>query len=54
MFVYLSALAPSFKKRPLEPETYAAEGGNVTLLCNPEAAPRPQFIWRKDNRVLGL
>lgn len=47
-------MAPSFKKRPLESETYAAEGGNVTIRCNPEAAPRPMFIWRKDNRVLGL
>ncbi|XP_031782439.1 contactin [Nasonia vitripennis] len=47
------SLKPSFKKRPLEPETYAAEGGNVTLICNPEAAPRPKFTWKKDGNVLG-
>lgn len=44
---------PSFKKRPLEPETYAAEGGNVTLFCKPEAAPRPKYTWKKDGTVLG-
>lgn len=47
------SLKPSFKKRPLESETYGAEGGNVTILCNPEAAPRPKFIWKKDNNVIG-
>lgn len=47
------SLAPSFKKRPLETETYAAEGGNVTMRCNPEAAPRPRFIWKKDRNILG-
>ncbi|KAF4525298.1 hypothetical protein B566_EDAN014819 [Ephemera danica] len=47
------SLKPSFKKRPLEPETYAAEGGNVTILCNPEAAPRPKFVWKKDGSVIG-
>ncbi|KAL1492741.1 hypothetical protein ABEB36_010948 [Hypothenemus hampei] len=42
------AFQPSFKKYPLESETYAAEGGNVTIKCHPEAAPRPRFIWKKD------
>ncbi|XP_019880894.2 contactin-like [Aethina tumida] len=46
------AFKPSFKKRPLESETYAAEQGNVTLRCNPEAAPRPQFIWLKDGNQI--
>lgn len=44
---------PSFKKRPLELETYAAEGGNITIRCNPEAAPKPKFVWKKDGSVLG-
>ncbi|KAL0268356.1 UNVERIFIED_CONTAM: hypothetical protein PYX00_010329 [Menopon gallinae] len=44
---------PSFKKRPLEPVTYAGEGGNVTIMCNPEAAPKPKFVWKKDNNVIG-
>ncbi|CAH0729236.1 unnamed protein product, partial [Brenthis ino] len=47
------SLKPSFKKRPLESETYGSEGGNVTLRCNPEAAPKPTFIWKKDNIVIG-
>ncbi|KAK9889197.1 hypothetical protein WA026_004476 [Henosepilachna vigintioctopunctata] len=44
---------PSFKKHPVESETYAAEQGNVTIKCNPEAAPKPKFIWKKDGNVLG-
>ncbi|XP_022915290.2 contactin isoform X1 [Onthophagus taurus] len=44
---------PSFKKRPLEPETYAAEQGNVTIVCQPEAAPKPQFTWKKDGNIIG-
>lgn len=47
------SLKPSFKKHPLESETYGAEGGNVTIVCNPEAAPHPKFVWKKDNNVLG-
>uniref|UniRef100_A0A224X5J2 Putative receptor mediating netrin-dependent axon guidance n=1 Tax=Panstrongylus lignarius TaxID=156445 RepID=A0A224X5J2_9HEMI len=47
------SLSPDFKKRPLEPETYAGEGGNVTIICSPEAAPRPKFTWKKDNNVIG-
>ncbi|XP_041970407.1 contactin [Aricia agestis] len=47
------SLKPSFKKRPLESETYGSEGGNVTLKCNPEAAPKPTFTWKKDNIVIG-
>ncbi|XP_039297800.1 contactin [Nilaparvata lugens] len=47
------SVQPSFKKRPLEAETYAAEGGNITMICNPEAAPRPKFVWKKDDATLG-
>lgn len=47
------SLKPSFKKHPLESETYGSEGGNVTLRCNPEAAPKPTFTWKKDNVVIG-
>ncbi|KAF7270213.1 hypothetical protein GWI33_016823 [Rhynchophorus ferrugineus] len=47
------AFKPSFKKRPLESETYAAEGGNVTIICNPEAAPKPKFVWKKDGIEIG-
>lgn len=47
------SLKPSFKKRPLESETYGSEGGNVTLKCHPEAAPKPTFTWKKDNIIIG-
>ncbi|XP_050530514.1 contactin [Daktulosphaira vitifoliae] len=47
------SLRPSFKKKPLEPEIYGAEGKNVTIECNPEAAPKPKFTWRKDGYVIG-
>ena len=52
-FIVILALKPSFKKRPLEIETYAAEGGNTSIICNPEAAPRPKFVWKKDENVIG-
>ncbi|CAG0881139.1 unnamed protein product [Darwinula stevensoni] len=42
-------LKPSFEKAPLEPEILALEGANVTIACDPEAAPRPDtFSWLKD------
>lgn len=37
----------------MESETYAAEQGEVVIKCNPEAAPKPQFVWKKDGNVLG-
>ncbi|KAK4306056.1 hypothetical protein Pmani_022099 [Petrolisthes manimaculis] len=46
-------LAPTFRKKPLEREMYAAEGKNVTIVCNPEAAPRPKFTWRQGGLVIG-
>lgn len=46
-------MRPSFKKRPVDPEILGAEGGNVTIRCNPEAAPRPRFTWRKDGNMIG-
>lgn len=53
LFLFISAFKPSFQKRPLETETYAGEGGNVTIVCNPEAAPRPKFVWKKNNDIIG-
>ncbi|KAF2368731.1 Fibronectin type III [Trinorchestia longiramus] len=46
-------LAPTFRKQPLETEKYAAEGMNTTLECNPEAAPVPDFVWRKNGIRIG-
>lgn len=47
------SMKPSFKKRPLESEIYAVSTGNTTIECNPEAAPRPKFQWKKDGNVIG-
>lgn len=47
------AFKPSFKKRPIESEVYAAEHGNVTIKCNPEAAPKPRFVWKKNLNIIG-
>ncbi|XP_037953101.1 contactin-like [Teleopsis dalmanni] len=47
------SMKPSFKKHPLEAEIYAAYNGNTTIVCNPEAAPRPKFVWKKDGQVIG-
>lgn len=40
-------LKPSFAKYPLDNEMYAAEKGNITIPCRPEAAPFPSFVWKK-------
>jgi len=47
------SMKPSFKKHPLESEIYAVYNGNTTIVCNPEAAPRPKFQWKKDGQLLG-
>ncbi|XP_017081684.1 contactin [Drosophila eugracilis] len=47
------SMKPSFKKHPLESEVYAVYNGNTTIVCNPEAAPRPKFQWKKDGQVIG-
>lgn len=47
------SMKPSFHKRPLEPELYATYNGNTTIVCDPEAAPRPKFQWKKDGSIIG-
>ncbi|XP_015912441.1 contactin [Parasteatoda tepidariorum] len=42
-------LKPSFAKYPMDNEMFAAEGGNITIPCRPEAAPFPEFTWKRDN-----
>jgi Immunoglobulin domain len=41
-------LAPSFRKYPLPANIYGVLGGNVTLMCQPEAAPVATKQWFKD------
>lgn len=47
------SMKPSFHKRPLESEIYAIYNGNTTIVCDPEAAPRPKFQWKKDGNIIG-
>lgn len=47
------SMKPSFHKRPLEAEIYAVYNGNTTIVCDPEAAPRPKFQWKKDGVIIG-
>ena len=45
-------MKPSFKKHPMEPTIYAADFGCTKIICNPEAAPKPTIIWKKDGNVI--
>ncbi|GIX76577.1 contactin, partial [Caerostris extrusa] len=47
-------MKPSFTKYPLNNEMFAAEGGNITIPCRPEAAPFPEFTWKRNNFGLNL
>uniref|UniRef100_A0A182UGL9 Contactin n=1 Tax=Anopheles melas TaxID=34690 RepID=A0A182UGL9_9DIPT len=47
------SMKPSFKKRPLESEIYSIANGNTTIRCEPEAAPTPKIVWKKDGNVIG-
>lgn len=48
-----SAFPPSFSKNPMPGTMMAAVGGNATLVCQPEAAPFPQFSWAKNGADIG-
>ncbi|XP_055933759.1 contactin-like isoform X2 [Argiope bruennichi] len=45
-------MKPSFAKFPLNDEMFAAEQGNITIPCRPEAAPFPDFTWKRNNIIL--
>lgn len=47
------SMKPSFKKRPLEAEIYAMQNGNTSIICDPEAAPRPKFQWKRNGQLIG-
>ncbi|XP_067685752.1 contactin-like [Haliotis asinina] len=47
------SFAPIFSKQPVT-DKVASIGGNVTMICNPEAAPKPEFKWSHDGHDLGL
>ena len=49
---FVSDFAPTFKKNPISPNTYAARSGERTIVCNPESAPRATLVWKKNGRLL--
>ena len=53
-FCISTAFKPSFAKHPLDPSQSAALGGSVTIICSPEAAPKPEYSWSKDGVPLNL
>jgi len=44
----VTAFAPTFRKYSLQPNLYGIIGGNITLLCQPEAAPQAEKEWLKN------
>ena len=36
----------------MQPTTYATRRGNVTIICQPEAAPKATKQWKKDGRLM--
>jgi len=44
----VTAFAPTFRKYSLQPNLYGIIGGNITLLCQPEAAPQAAKEWMKN------
>ncbi|RUS71471.1 hypothetical protein EGW08_020770, partial [Elysia chlorotica] len=47
-------IPPSFDKRPMPKSITAALNGEVTITCNPVAAPIPNYKWLKDGSDLNL
>ena len=54
MLFSLTAFKPSFAKHPLNPSQSAAIGGTVTIICGPEAAPKPEYTWTRNGVRLNL
>lgn len=50
----ISALRPTFVKHPLPNTLLAAENGNLTIPCQPEAAPAPEITWVKNGAQMSL
>lgn len=48
-----SAFKPTFQNSPVESSKQAAEKGNVTISCRPEAAPRAVIKWMKNGLEIG-
>ncbi|XP_060587975.1 contactin-like [Ruditapes philippinarum] len=47
------SIKPSFARFPLPSSAVASEGGNLTLRCQPEAAPQPNIEWLHNGQSIG-
>ncbi|CAL1546787.1 unnamed protein product [Lymnaea stagnalis] len=45
--------APTFTRSPVERSKLASKGGNITISCQPQAAPRAQITWLKNGVEVG-
>jgi len=48
----MAGFAPTFQKHGMQPNIYGILGGNITLLCQPEAAPEADKEWFKNGAQL--
>ncbi|XP_068125686.1 contactin-2 [Hyperolius riggenbachi] len=48
----VQALAPDFRLSPVKPLIPAARGGEISIQCNPRAAPTPVILWSKGTELL--
>lgn len=47
------SIKPSFARYPLPSTSAASQGGNLTLRCQPEAAPQPDITWLQNGQAIG-
>lgn len=47
------SIKPSFARYPLPDSLVAAQGGNLTIPCQPEAAPQPEITWLQNGQAIG-
>ncbi|XP_055860986.1 contactin-like isoform X2 [Biomphalaria glabrata] len=48
------AFKPTFIRRPVNPSQMGTEGGNISIACQPEAAPSPNITWSKNGFPLAV
>lgn len=53
-FMIFTAFKPSFAKNPLPKVIMAANNGNLTIPCIPEAAPVPAISWLQNGAKMSL
>lgn len=52
--MYFIAIKPTFARFPLPSTSIASEGGNLTIRCQPEAAPQPDIEWLHNGQSIGF